>query len=346
MAKKATMQDIADALGITKVSVSKAINNQPGIGNELRHKVLLTAKELGYAKKSRASATNAYRFAFVCPKRFFLEDDTFYTTIYYYINKTCTEQGHEISCYVINSTRETDLTIPEKLMTEHYDGIFIAGEFRHDYLQRLMRLPGAQIAIDFYLPEQNIDCVISDNYHLGQRVTDHLIQKGHTDIGFVGDYKATSSICDRYFGYEKALKLKGFPVRSEWQINNSDPLTGQYIINFPLPDPLPTAFICHCDKAAFTLMQRLDSIGIRVPQEVSIISFDNTNLCDLVLPHLSSVHFDRRQIAEYSMQSMLARIHNPKAANNYLYSKGTLIERDSVADIRQSTEPEDQAGNL
>lgn len=336
MAKKATMQDIADVLGITKVSVSKAINNQPGIGNELRHQVLLTAKQMGYAKKSRGSDPKAYQFAFVCPKRFFLEDDTFYTTIYYYINKTCTEQGHTVSCYVINSTHETSLTIPEKLMTEHYDGIFIAGEFRHDYLERLIQLPGAQIAIDFYLPELNIDCVISDNYHLGQLVTDYLIQKGHKQIGFVGDISTTSSICDRYFGYEKAMKLQGYPIRREWLVNNSNPLTGQYTVDFSLPDPLPTAFVCHCDKAAFMLVQRLTGMGIRIPEDVSVISFDNTNLCEMMRPHLSSVHFDRRQIAEYSMKSMLTRISNPKASNNYIYSKGTLVERDSVADIREA----------
>jgi len=338
MTKKATMQDIADALGITKVSVSKAINNQPGIGSELRQQVLLTAKQIGYLKKTRSSAPKAYRFAFVCPKRFFLEDDTFYTTIYYYISKACAEQGYELSSFVINSALETDLSIPEKLRTEHYDGIFIAGEFRHDYLKRLMLLPGAQIAIDFYLPEMNIDCVISDNYHLGQLVTDYLIQKGHTQIGFVGDISNTSSICDRYFGYEKALKLQGYPVNSEWLVNNNDPLTGKYTIDFPLPDPLPTAFVCHCDKAAFTLMQRLDRMGVRVPQEISVISFDNTKLCELMIPHLSSINFDRRQIAEYSMQSMLSRISKPKASNNYVYSKGTLVERDSVADIRKQSE--------
>jgi len=80
-------------------------------------------------------------------------------------------------------------------------------------------------------------------------------------------------------------------------------------------------------------MQRLDSMGIRLPQDVSVISFDNTNLCELILPHLSSVNFDRRHIAELSMEAMLARIAKPGAPINFLYSKGTLVERDSVADI-------------
>lgn len=333
MGKKATMQGIADRLGVTKVSVSKAINNQPGISDELRRQILLTAKELGYAR-IRPAASGTRRLAFICPKRFFLEDDTFYTTIYYYINKRCTEQGYAISCFVVNSTDEVALRLPEKLRTEHFDGLFIAGEFLQSYLDMLLQLPGAQVAIDFYRPDLDIDCVISDNFNLGQRVVEYLIKKGHRKIGFVGDVLTTSSISDRYFGYLKALMLGGLPSREEWHIINNDALTGQYTLQFELPNPLPTAFVCHCDKAAFTLMHRLNAAGVAMPGDVSIISFDNTKLCELMIPHLTSVHFDRRQIANCSMQSILARIENPQAPMGIQYIKGTLVERDSVANLK------------
>lgn len=327
MSKKVTMQDIADALGITKVSVSKALNGRPGLSDARRQQILLMAKKMEYGAED---AKAGYHLAFVCPKRFFLEDDTFYTTIYYYINKQCLEQNHTVACFVLGSEDEMALRLPDKLQTERFDGIFIAGEFRHDYLKLLLPLKGAKTFVDFYLPELSIDCIISDNFHLGQSVTDYLIRKGHTKIGFVGDIRATSSICDRYFGYQKALKLAGLSGDDAWHIINNDSFSGQYSLKFDLPSDLPTAFVCHCDKAAFTLMQRLDMAGIKVPQEVSIISFDNTALCELTRPRLTSVDFDRRQIARLSMQSMIARIREPERPVGYLYGKGNLIERDSV----------------
>jgi LacI family transcriptional regulator len=334
MSKKVTMQDIADALSITKVSVSKAINNRPGISEARRQQILLMAKKMEYGMEGSKDA-QAYHLAFVCPKRFFLEDDTFYTTIYYYINKQCLEQNHTVACFVINSEDELALRLPDKLQTERFDGVFIAGEFRHDYLQLLLPLQGAKVFVDFYLPELSFDCIISDNFHLGQSVTDYLIRKGHTKIGFVGDIRATSSICDRYFGYQKALKLAGISGNDAWHIVNNDSFSGQYSLKFDLPQVLPTAFVCHCDKAAFTLMQRLDMAGIKVPQDVSIISFDNTALCELTRPRLTSVDFDRRQIARLGMQAMITRIREPERPVGYLYGKGSLMERDSVSDRKE-----------
>jgi LacI family transcriptional regulator len=228
------------------------------------------------------------------------------------------------------------LRLPDKLQTERFDGVFIAGEFRHDYLKLLLPLKGAKVFVDFYLPELSIDCIISDNFHLGQSVTEYLIRKGHTKIGFVGDIRATSSICDRYFGYQKALKLAGLNGIDAWHIVNNDSFSGQYSLKFDLPQKLPTAFVCHCDKAAFTLMQRLDMAGVKVPREVSIISFDNTALCELTRPRLTSVDFDRRQIARLSMQAMTTRIKEPERPVGYLYSKGNLIERDSVLERNEA----------
>lgn len=327
--KRVTMQDIADRLGVTKVTVSKAINNQPGVSSALRESILRAAREMSYAKS--APAETRYRLAFVCPKRFFLEDDTFYTTIYYYINKRCSERGHSLSCFVINSADEISLRLPEPMCTSYFDGLLIAGEFRRDYLELLRALPGTQVAVDFYLPELPIDCVVTDNFFLGQLVTEYLVRHGHRQIGFVGDIMATSSIGDRYFGYVKVLTQNGLPVREQWRIVNNDALTGQYTQSCRLPEALPTAFVCHCDKAAFTLARQLETMGVSVPGEVSIISFDNTNLCELMRPHLTSVHFDRREIAKRSIQALFTRIESPDAPVGIQYLQGTLIERDSVA---------------
>ncbi len=333
MSKKVTLQDIADRLGITKVSVSKAINNQPGVSSALRTQILRTAKELGYAKIKRASERPAYNLAWVCPKRFFLMDETFYNTIYYYINKTCTESGHTLSCFVINTRDEVGEVLPEKLTTNQYDGIFIAGEMRTGYLKKLNSLSGAKIAIDFYHPELQIDCVVTDNFFTGYEVTNYLIQNGHRDIGFVGDFSLSSSVCDRYFGYLKALSLSGLQVNENWKISNNDFETGQYTMDFALPEVLPTAFVCHCDKAAFTLMQRLENMGVRQPEQVSIVSFDNTDICELVVPKLSSVNIDKKQIAFSSMDQLFQRINNPSLPYQKIYLGGSLVKRNSVVTL-------------
>lgn len=334
MNNKVTMQDIADKLGVTKVSVSKAINNQPGIGNELREKILFTAKEMGYSKVNHEGENRNYHFAWICPKRFFLEDETFYTTIYYYINKRCIEKGYTITCFVINDREELGTIVPQRMMVDNFDGIFIAGEFRQNYLMKLNEFSGAKIAVDFYIPNLRIDSIVTDNYSTGQEVTNYLIEKGHRKIGFIGEIYSTSSICDRYFGYMKALKLNGLPIREDWLISNNDNITGMYTLDFKLPEEMPTAFVCHCDKAAFTLMQKLEGLGIRVPEEVSVVSFDNTSICELIKPKLSSVNIDCKQIALYGVDQMLYRVNHLQALPRKIYLGSSLIERESVVVIK------------
>lgn len=336
MNRKATMQDIADRLGVTKVSVSKAMNNQPGISDRLREQILTVAKEIGYTRTRHTSENRSYSFALVCPKRFFLKGETFYTTIYYYINKRCSERGYSVSCFVINDKEELCEEVPTQLQNSSFDGIFISGEFQRGFLNKLEALDGAKIAIDFYHTDMTMDSIVVDNYYTGLQVTNYLIEKGHRKIGFVGNIHDTSSICDRYFGYLKALTLHDLPVRADWHIVNNDFIKGTYTTDFELPDELPTAFVCHCDTAAFTLMQRLEAAGIKMLDEVSLISFDNTSLCDLITPRLTSVNIDCKQIALHSLDQMLYRINHPDAMIQKIYLGSRLVERDSVADMTKS----------
>lgn len=333
-----TMQDIADTLGITKVSVSKAINNQPGVGDELREKILQTSARMGYKPIRRTISAKARRFAFVCPKRFFLEDDSFYTTIFYYVNKRSIQNGESLHSFIVNDRDEVSLKLPVPLTARRFDGIYIAGQFQESFLDRLFQLSGCKIAIDFYRPQLETDSVITENYRLGQLVTERLIQSGHRNIGFVGDPSTTSSIGDRYSGYRRMLEQHNLPFDKSWVLCNNDALTGAYHLNCNLPAQLPTAFVCHCDKAAFMLKQQLEQAGRRVPQDVSLISFDNTRLATLLNPGLTSVDFDRRMIADAAVQLLHRRLNTPDMPPQVVYIKGELQERGSVGSVGPARE--------
>lgn len=334
LSRKATMQDIADKLGITKVSVSKAINGQPGISGSLREQIRTVAGQMGYIKSRHNTGKPVYAFALVYPKRLFLKDESFYTTIYYYINKSCLEQGYSISCFVVNDREELSETVPVLLQTGRFDGIFITGEFNLNFLHKLENLGGVKIAIDFYHTGLGMDSIVTDSFYASLQITDYLIRKGHRKIGFLGDIHDTTTTCDRYFGYLKGLLLNHLPVREDWHLINPDAIHDLYSTDFELPAERPTAFVSYSDKAAFKLIQCLTACGIKVPEQVSVISFDNTSICDLVSPKLTSVSIDRKQIALHSLDRMINRIQHPDAILQKTDLGSSLIERDSVADLR------------
>lgn len=326
---KVTMQMIADRLGVTKVSVSKALNKQPGVGPELKQRILDTARELGYQGTARRPQAGPQKLEFIIGKRFFLEDDKFYTVIYYVLAKLCNEQGIRMSLSIVSNADEARLVMPPGLIDSRPDGIFLAGEMSLPYAQALAQSGIPAVSIDFSHPGLPVDAVVNDNFYAAYCATNHLIAHGHRQIGFVGNPAHSASVMDRYLGYLKAMRTAGLEVQDDWMVVNNDQ-SGNFVVQYDLPDPMPSAFLCHCDKAAYYLVVRLSSAGIAVPRQVSVVSFDNTEIGQACSPALTTVDIDKKAMAQLAFARMLARIGTPDELPVRVVLNTRLIERDSV----------------
>lgn len=324
---KPTMQDIADQLGVSKVSVFKALSGQKGVSEELRQRIFQEAQKLGY---TRTTAENTFHFAFVVSKHFFLETDAFYSEMYYYFNKQCIQKGHSTTLIIVNGPDEARGILPVQLQKDSFHGIAVAGEMSDQYLQLLAELKLPMVLMDFENYQSDMNAILTDNFHWGFRVTQYLIRHGHKKIGFVGQPGATNSITDRYLGYRKALMLHQLPYQDEWLIVNNDTRSGLYRSNITLPKDMPTAFVCHCDMAANYLMGALELNDLRCPQDVSLISFDNTKLAEATQPPLTSVNIDTRSIAQQAQDTLLEILAGRQKGSTRVYIPAGLIERQSV----------------
>jgi len=334
------MQNIADELGVTKVSVSKALNGQPGISDQLRKKIVHTATRLGYVLRAGRVEPAAYTFGFVVTKRFFLETDRFYNIIHYHLNKLCMAAGHGQVLIVINQREEREGVALDILCKEKLDGLFLAGQIADSFLDSLMARAGMPVvALDFYRDHWPADAVLADNYQLGYLATLYLIERGHRRIGFVGNVFATSSIADRFFGYVKALTKHGLPIREDWNLVNNNSDTGDYTVDLALPRELPTGFVCHCDMAAYFLKSTLERNGLQVPEDVSLVAFDNTEIGRTTMKSLTTFDIGRREIADTALSLMLRRLQGDTAqiGRHYVHSK--LVEGDTVRCIGEPSAP-------
>ncbi len=328
-----SMQTIADELDISKVTVYKALNNQPGVSKELKDKIILKGKELGYIKDSGNNIPKLKKLVYIVPKRYFLENENFYSSIYYYLNNECMDESFELSLFIIDRNSEENAIIPQPVTKSYYDGIFIAGEFCVSYLDALCFLNPPKISIDFYKPHFEIDSIIADNFFSGYYATNYLLEKGHTKVGFLGDPKQTSSISDRFFGYLKALDAYNLSYKKQWHLVNNDSDTGYYKLDIELPSEMPTSFICHCDMAAYFLIQKLNSVGISVPGDISVVSFDNTVLSQENKLSLTTIDISTRDFAFKALKQMKARIKDPLLPYQRIYIHTQLIERSSVKSL-------------
>ena len=327
---KITLEKIAVDMGVSKVAVYKALNDKKGVGEELRRKIKEYAYSLGYVGKTSNVDVNNKKFLFFINQDFFLTpSEQFYSTISYFLSAECTKNNSFLQIAFLEK-ENTVYKMREVINKYKPNGVFVAGQAGREVLSFLNASELPTVCIDHYSPLFNLHYVYVDNYNVSYTLTKYLISKGHKRIGFVGNVASTASIADRFFGYKKALIEDGLPFEDEWLINNN--LEKNDDLMNVLPADIPTAFICHCDAAAQTLYTALALKGLKVPSDVSVVSFDDTPLCENLFPQLTSIGPKKDIFAKKAFNTMIDALSS-KNKNSSVTIKTTLSERDSVLSL-------------
>lgn len=327
---KVTLESIAIKMGVSTVAVFKALNNQKGVSEPLRKKIKAYAKTVGYVNKSSKIGITKKRFLFFIRQDFFLTpSEQFYSTIFYFLSAECNQTNSILQVAFIEED-QTILKINAVISTFKPDGIFFAGEVGEKIIKEFSGHAIPTVFIDYYSPIYACNYLFVDNYQMSYMLTKYLIQKGHKRIGFIGDIGATNSIADRYFGYLKALKEEKLEVNQAWHINENIERRSD-LLSLPSTSAKPTAFVCHCDSAAQRLYAMLAMANLRIPDDVSVVSFDNTNLCDSLMPKLTSIGLHKDSAAKKAFNVMAEALKSKKIS--VVQVKAHLVERDSVKTI-------------
>lgn len=327
--KKTTMQDIADRLGTSKVTISRVLNNQEGVSEGLRQQIIQVAIESGYPV-SPALLKKVDCLAFVIPERFYHIFDKFYSIINRGIEKKCSENNIILQTYVIDSLEEKKGEIPALLKSGKFSGIFLVSQINNLFLENIAALKIPCVFVDYENFRIPANQVLVDNYRLGFEATNYLIDNGHTKIGFVGNYINSQNYCDRYLGYRRALLLNEIIHNPSYDFSNSNPITGLYTLDFNLPNPMPTALVCSSDYATFYVYEKLKSVGLSVPDDVSVISFDNTAICSTMSPPLTSFDINKQSFTENAFNILIQSILSPRIALCTKFVTTKAVIRQSV----------------
>ena len=324
---KITLEKIAKDIGVSKVAVHKALHNKEGVSDELRDKIKEHADKLGYTVKSKTSEIKNKKFIFFVNQDFFMTlSEQYYSIIFNFLSSECGDTNSFLQIAFLEDDNKLD-KIKHVIASFHPDGIFFAGEVDNEIISYMNKIDIPSVYIDYYNPVFDSNFVYVDNYHLSYTLTHYLIKKGHTKIGFVGDITQTSSIADRFFGFRKAMNEANLSIEPDWHVNiNIEKNYDVYDLEFR---NMPTAFVCHCDAAAQWVYTYLGIKGLKIPDDVSIISFDNTLLCNNLVPKLTSAGANKEQFAKKAFSVMTSCIRNPNKKQQ-LQVKTELIERESV----------------
>lgn len=339
MVKSVRLADIAQKAGVSVVSVSKALSGQKGVSEEMRAKIKKLADEMGYTpvhapqeEKAKSHAIGVITF-----ERHFEKFTSFYWKMYQELALQATGKNCILLLEVITGFDENALALPRLLKEARIDGIIVIGKPNKNYLKLLyqnMKMP--MVFLDFYDDEMIVDSVISESFYGMYRMTDYLIKKGHTDIAFVGTLLYTESITDRYFGYCKALMEHGIERRSEWVINDRRFTDGAMGENYPIPiqeNDMPTAFVCNNDITAHFLIRQLAEKGYRVPEDISVVGYDDYLYAELGDSQITTYAVDIPAMAKVALTRLVKRIERGGIIPKVHVVNGKLIERSTVRAI-------------
>ncbi len=336
MAKSVRMADIAKQLGVSTVTVSKALSDQKGVSEEMRGKIKALAEEMGYKSSAalKNEAKRSYNIGLVVLETYIEKYSSFYWEFYQKINISASRENCFVILEVLEANSERDLIIPKMVQEKKIDGLMILGRLTTEYLMMLQKKADIPVVyMDFYDQKVMADSVISNSFYGAYNITSYLLEMGHRKIGFVGTLLATESITDRYLGYVKAMMENGEDPKKEWLIQDRESHI-RIFEKLELPQDMPTAFVCNSDLTASGLIKTLNEKGYRVPEDISVVGYDDylyPGLCDI---GITTYSVDMDRMAQLGSEILMQRIEGSTQPCSMQVVEGKLVLKESVNRIK------------
>lgn len=343
MGKNVTLADIAKKVGVSNVAVYKALSDKPGVSDELRVKIKNLAQEMGYRNTTSDKTENAKKnrtgnIGVIVPEQYYGFSVSFYGQLYEKVVKALYRHDYYGILELLNAEDEKNGKLPKVLQEEKVDGLIFLGQIREEYIDRMVRQSRLPVYfLDTYHPSLTFDTVISDGYHGTYMLTNYLIGQGHRKIGFVGSVDATSSIADRYWGYRRALRENRIAYKEEWEISDRDETGNTYetIINDPGDIE---AYVCNCDFTAHIVIQNLEEQGYKVPDDISVVGFDNFLPLGMDGNRITSYEVNMELMADLCVKSLIKKIGGKKYIEGVQIVTGKIVYKHTVAQKKKQVE--------
>ncbi len=339
MAKAVKLADIAERVGVSTVTVSKALSGQKGVSEEVREKIRSIAEDLGYQQPSAVRKSQNHKnfnIGILISERFLVKYESFYWQMYQAVATRATAEECFTMLEVIGKAEEESSRMPKLVQERKVDGIIVIGKMMDAYLQHLNTEAGIPVIyMDYYNGREASDSVISNSYYGTYELTYYLYRMGHRKIAYVGTLLAMESITDRYFGYQKALLELGLEQKKEWVLDDRHIETGEIdtVNMLQIPKDMPTAFVCNCDLTASFLIKKLKDNGYRVPEDISVVGFDNYLYPGLSDIQITTYEVDLEEMARRAIHNMISKISNENYKPGIHIVEGHMVLKESVAQI-------------
>ena len=329
-------KEIAGKLGLSAATVSMVLNNTGGISEKTRSRVLETARSCGYdfsRKNDPEAGKGVIQFVIYKEHGAIVTDTPFFAQIAEGVDIGCKRDGYELQVtyfYGMQSIPEQIQAISER----NCRGILLLGtEMKPESFRPFLGLKVPLVVLDTYFEELNCDSVLINNMQGAYLATNYLIGCGMKNVGYLHSSYSIGNFSERADGYYKALRHSGIATDHPYVHRLAPSMEGAYADMLGIlrqHPPVAKGYFADNDLIAAGAMRAFRECGYGIPEDVSIVGFDDMPICEFLEPKLTTMAVPKRVLAELAVERLVGKIRNPKSTVTKIEVSVSLHERMSV----------------
>jgi LacI family transcriptional regulator len=331
-----TIKEVAEQAQVSTATVSRVLNGNYPVSKQTYAKVMDAVKAVNYRPNALAKSlkTNkTFMIGFVVPDI----SNPYFTEIAKGVETIISNYGYTLTFCSSDEDPKKEIKLLKALNEKRVDFVILASSLKNEKpLLEIMKQGLKIIMVDTILPNLNVDFVVEDNEKASYKLVDYALQLGHKKIGIVNGIMDISTARERYEGYKKALKDHKIKYNPSYTVDGGyyrdiayhgvKKMLQQNIHN------LPTLIFATNNQMTEGSMIAIREMGLKIPDDISIVSFGDITLPQLVEPRLTVILHNSRAIGERAGEILMQRMENPNYSENYKTNviPSEFVVRDSV----------------
>ncbi|MEM7112785.1 MAG: LacI family DNA-binding transcriptional regulator [Chloroflexota bacterium] len=324
-----SIKDIAQRANVAPSTVSRALKNHPRISEQMRQQIQTLAKEMGYvpSEAARRLVGQASPTIGVAIPDF---TDPFYMNMLGGIEEVAIAHNHELFVGSFNRDRQRERKLFDAFDQKRLAGIVVAGSLVDDAFLNHKPTDVPAVLVNHY--KYPFSVAVDQKKGVAKAVN-HLISLGHRHIAYVSLGTLSSSDRLRFEGYKETIEAAGLPADPRWVVAGDGGITGgltavSHLLTLSVP---PTAIICYNDRTAIGVIHSLHQHGHIVPEDISVVGFDDLEIAEYFLPPLTTVRQPHAHLGRQAAEKLFALIHGASVQAELLEPE--LIRRGSTGSV-------------
>lgn len=331
-----TAKELAEKLGLSAAAVSMALNNKPGVSESTRDRVLKAAKKYGFdfSRQRLPEETKKGSIAFLMYRRHgaVVGDTLFFSSLSEGIANACRSLGYRMNMqYLREENCQQEL---RNLLGTDTKGVILLGtEMRAEDFASFVSFPLPIVVLDTYFEGISKDCVLINNVQGGFAATNYLISKRKQQPGYLRSSYSIGNFEERADGFYKAIRYNGMSTSASVVHRLAPSVEGAYADMKALiaqGEKLASCYFADNDLIAAGAMRAFKDAGYRIPEDIGVIGFDNTAMCEILEPPLTTIHVPKQAMGQLAVERLVSIMGTKPSASVKIEITTSLVKRGSL----------------